>query len=271
MKSKLFSAGLFCVLFCNVSFAQFGKPYYHQRSYSSYGEKGRTWLKRSYISASLPFMNLEMDSHLTLNRSAAQTYNTPGPSVDTSIFLNKNCKGSYGFSGGSFFPLARMNDHQMIALDVSMGGYLYNFDFGPVKYSSVDLVTDKAEFYLFDLPVAFVYKSGGEVGLNPDLPVLFSIGAGFAPTFTLGGYNSAAGALFKTRTFLMAELGYYFGLAAKLRFTYYPGTIVMINDTEGGLTLPNNYGAFTVNAFGTGSFLLTLVVLDNSMHWGDDY
>lgn len=269
MNYKSLLAGLFMLFSTVFAYGQFGRPYYHQRSYSSYGEKGRTWLKRAYISASLPFMTMEMDSKLVLDRSAAQTYNTPGPSVDTAIYLNKKCSGSYGFSVGTFFPLAKFNDHQMLALDVAFGGYTYTFDYGPVKYSSVDIVTDKAFFYLFDWPVGLQYKSGGEVNLDPEKKLLFSIGAGFDPTLTLGGYDAAGGAMFRIRSFVMTEIGVHFGIAMKIRATWYPGSIVMIDDTEGGTTLPNNYGTFTVNGTGSGNFLLSLVVLQNSMHWGD--
>jgi len=269
---SLFTALAF--IFCTgVAYGQFGySPYRHERSYSSYGEKGKTWLKRAYLSASLPFMNLELDSKLNINRTVSAGQPSYGPSVDTSIYLNKKCSGSYGFAAGSFFPIARINDHQMIALDCSFGGYIYEFNYGIVNYSSIDIVTDKADFYLFDLPICLQYKSGGEVKLDPEQKVLFSIGGGFDPTLTLGGYNSAGGALFKIRPFVMTEIGLYFGLAAKIRFTYYPGTIIMVNDTEDGLSGNNNSGSgtFTVLGTGSGNFLVSLVILYHSTHWGDD-
>ena len=216
-------------------------------------------------------MSQELDSKLMIDRSAAQTFNTRGPSVDTSINLNKKCSGSYGFSSGTFFPITKINDHQMIALDASCGGYIYIFDYGPVKYSSVDLVKDKSDFYLFDLPIALMYKSGGEVSLDPEKKLLFSIGAGFDPTLVLGGYNSAGGALFKIRSFLTMEIGAYFGIAMKMKATYYPGTLITINDTESGLSdAPDAYGTFTVNGSAQGSFLLSLVFLYHSRHWKDD-
>jgi len=252
--------------------AQFGPPqHYQSRSYNSYSDQQKLWMQRMYITFGLPVMNLELDSKLVIDRSSAQSYNSAGPSVDTSVYQNKNSSGSYGFSCGTFFPLAKFNDRQMLALDVSVGEYIYNFSMPPVYYSSVDVATGPATFYMTEIPIGLMYKSGGEVTLNPKNKLLFSIGGGLMPSISWGGYNSAGATTFKLRSYLSAEMGYYFGIAVKLRFNYYPGTFVMVNQSNYGLANePNGYGTYNVIASGSGNYMISLVYLYESRHWKDN-
>ncbi len=86
--------------------------------------------------------------------------------------------------------------------------FYYQWEPGKVSYSSIDAVSDNPFSFQVGMPLALLYKSGGEVSLNPENKTLFSIGAGFGPTLLLSGYGAAGSDLFKLRTFAMAEVGF---------------------------------------------------------------
>lgn len=270
MNIRTFLLCLVITVYAIPGYGQYGNHYHYRpaRAYSSYDSKGKKWLKRQFIAVHLPSMNLELDSKYMTGASGS--YGT-GPAIDTAIFLNKKSSSSFGVSSGSFFPIARWNEKDMLAIEWSVAFMWYQFKYGKVYYSPVDYITDNASFLNVSMPIGLVYKNGGEVSLDPKNKVLFSFGGGFEPTFILGGYNSAGGASFKIRPYLMAELGMFFGIAAKIRATYYPGSVVMINDAgEHDMTGGSGNGQFSVYATGTNNFVLSLAILPYSFHWGDD-
>ncbi len=63
-------------------------------------------------------MDMGLDSMFSVNRTPGIGNPVTSPTVDTSVFLNLKSKAGYGFSTGSFFKLATINDKQMVALDV---------------------------------------------------------------------------------------------------------------------------------------------------------
>jgi hypothetical protein len=274
MHTRKFILAALLLLASLSSFGQFSHAtFYHKsKSYYQYGEKGRKAFKRMYMSVSLPFMNYDLTTTLNVDRSVRNAYsNQPGQSIDTTLYLSSKASGSFGFSMGSFFPLARLGQDQALAVDWNTDIYWYSFKFNTVQYSPEISANKHSEYILVDIPIALVFKTGGEVSQDRKKNPLFSFGAGFAPTFIAGGYESAATLTGKMRTFVMAEVGMHFGVAAKLRFTYFPGDLELLNDETGGLTEPNTSGSFSAHGVGSSNFVVSLVFLPYSGKWGDEY
>lgn len=250
--------------------AQFGSHrYQHYKSYSSYNDNGKRTLQKMYAAFHLPMMMLDIDQKYVLNRNIPKTSPYYLPSIDTAIYLNKKSSSSLGVSGGFFYKIAKLNDKQMIALDVSMGINYYQWSFGTVKYSTVDSVSDNAMSLQINLPICLMFKSGGEVSLNPEDKLLFSIGAGFAPTFAGTQYIGTSSAFFKLRPFVMTEVGAHIGIAIKLRATYFPGVIAYIDNTDKDLPNSTENGHLTLTANGSANFVLSLILLPYSNRWGE--
>jgi hypothetical protein len=250
------------------SSAQYGGSRHHYyQSYGSYNDNGKRTLKKMYAAFSLPKMTMDIDAKYVVNRSSP---GSSGPSVDTSIHLSKMSGRSFGLSCGTFYNIARFDDKNMIALDVSFGFNYMEWDFGKVRFSSADMVSDKAFSLQFNLPLALVYKTGGEVKLDPNTPMLFSIGAGIAPTYMGSQYINASSGVFKVRSFVMAEIGAYIGIALKFRVSYYPSTLVYIDAPTNELPASTESGNFSVTGTGTGNFILSLLILPDSRRWGDN-
>ena len=259
------------LVFAANAYCQFGG--YHSYRYKSYNEMSggeKKMSKRTYIGLSFPMMSLELQQKYQIDRSG-----TPGlPSVDTNIHMTRNSltkfglKGAIGIIGGSCFKIASTSEKSMIAVDVACSVEIYNWAIGTVKYSKTDSTIANIFCLQGSLPISLVYKTGPEVNFKSNNRVIFSIGGGIAPAAGATGYGQAAsGGYFKIRPFLVSEIGIWGGIAAKLRFTYYPGTVNLINATGNDLPGYTTNGDLTVTANGSGNFVISLLLLPMTSRW----
>jgi hypothetical protein len=260
------------IVFSLCSYTSFSQRHYYQ-SYNSLDKGQKKLAQRSYFGISLPSMNLNLLQTYQIDRKSIPN---SGPSVDTTILINKRSlsklgfKGAFGIYGGTCFKLAKTGETSMIALDVATSVELYNWRIGTVKYSKIDSAIDNAFCYVGRIPLSVMYKSGGEADLTSKNKVLFSIGAGLAPTFAAAIYNSNDGGFFKITPFLVSELGIWFGTAVKIRFSYFPGTFSLINSTGNDLPGYTTNGNLTVSGTGSGNYMFTFLLLFNAHMWEHD-
>jgi hypothetical protein len=256
-----------------TSIAQFrgGGRYYasHYAHYDEYDPIKRKGLKRQYLAFSYPMSTIQLDY---IYKEHPQN----GQKFDTSIHLSKKSSVAYGFSGGSFAKIAKLgNAKQMLAFDWSIGGAYYTYNLVDYQDAAGDDLSLTALTMLFEAPLGLQYKTGGEASLNPKDKLLFSMGAGVAPTVAITGFafsNDAGGdvgadIVFKLRSYVMAEVGMYFGVAMKVRAMYYVKPFTLYKREEGDLETGQISATLTSNS----NIVVSLIILPFSPKWKDYY
>ncbi len=252
-------------------FTLFAHSAFSQGYYGSH-EVGQSAM-RSYFGIDYPMMTLTMQQNYTIDRSALPN---SGPSVDTTINISKKSpskpgiKNVIGMIGGLSFKLAKTGKNSILALDVAGAIDLYTWNIGTVRYSVYDSAVSSVFCVQGNIPIALMLKVGPEATLDSKDKTMFSIGAGFCPSFADASYDQSDGGYFKLRAFLVTELGINFGMALKLRAVYYPGTVTFLNYTGNDLPGYNTNGNQTVTASGSGNFVLSLVIMLRSNQWKND-
>ncbi len=261
------------LIIAQTTFAQFrsGGRYYasNYMHYDEYDPIKKKALKRQYLAFSYPMSTIQLDYIYKEHPKYGQKF-------DTSINLSKKSSIAYGFSGGSFAKIAKLgNARQMLAFDWSIGGAYYTYNLVDYQDAAGDDLSLTALTMLFEAPLCLQYKTGGEASLNPKDKMLFSLGYGVAPTCAITGFafsNDAGGdvgadIVFKLRSYVMAEMGMYFGVAMKVRAMYYVKPFTLYKREEGDLET----GKVSATLTGNSNIVLSLIILPFSPKWKEYY
>lgn len=259
---------LFSVQISRAQFRAGGRYASQYMHYDEYDPIKKKALKRQYVAFSYPMSTIQLDY-------VYQEHPKFGQKFDTSINLSKKSSVAYGVSVGSFAKIAKIDKKQMIAFDWSFGGAYYTYNLVDYQDAGGDELSLTALTILFEAPLGLQYKSGGEASLNPKDKFLFSMGAGFAPTFAITGFafsNDAGGdvgadAVFKLRSYVMAEMGMYFGVAMKIRAMYYVSPFTLYHREEGDI----EEGRINATLTGNNNIVVSLLILPFSMKWKEYY
>ncbi len=268
-----------CICFYFISNTSYGQFHYaHYRPYSSYSKKGKIGLQRYYIGYGLSSMKVDILQHfytLPPNPYDPGTRNDPNPPpmYDTTIHLTRKSTQSWSCTGGSFYPLVKSGKNGMFALDVNCTVSLFNYEVGDIKYTPTTYITEHSFSEQASIPFALAFKSGGDVNRNKKDKFMFTFGIGIAPTMSISKVVSPD-LQFTARKFLMVEMGYFAGIAWKVRCTYYTGTMTIINTTDqsfeyisSGTIQGNDEMKSTVT--GKSCFNISLMCMPFSWHWGE--
>jgi hypothetical protein len=221
--------------------------------------------QKFYWAGHYAMMTLNVDQRFIADRGAPGSL---GPSVDTSFMMTKQSSGSWGLSSGIFFKLGQTGKTSILAMEIGFGMNLYKWDLGTIKYSSYDAIKDETFSLHINLPISVQLKTGGEAMLDPKHKFLFSMGAGFDPC-VVGTKVVIDEVNLKIRSFLMTEIGVHAGIAFKLRAYYYPSDLALINKTVEEVPNSLSPGKFSMQAYGSNNFVLALLFMPYSNHWGD--
>gem|GEM_PF-6103738 len=251
---------------------------YSDLSYGQYkwgGATGRMlrnkkYMERASFGFSWPMMKLNMLQSYKIDRSTTKPY--AGPSVNKNILVNKINKMNIGLNGAcgimavSSFKLAKISDRSIIALNLASGLDVYNWKVGTVTFSSVDSIKGDVFCMQGKFPFSIMIQSGGEALLNDD-PLIFSAGAGVAPTYSISTTPDIASGFFQLRPFLTTEIGFHKGIGLKLRVDYYPGTLNLLQTTGSDLPGHETNGNYSIIASGSGNLVLSLHILLGTRFW----
>lgn len=150
--------------------------------------------------------------------------------IQTSARLKNNITGYLGVS----IPLSRITPKTMVSFDIEanviMGEISYD-TFEVNKVYTTDYYSESMPFMMVSGPISVNYKYGGDATLNKEDKFMASIGAGIAPAYItvdpLSGGSQEA--LVKAVPFAKAELGFFLGVAWKLRASYFMGQYDLID------------------------------------------
>lgn len=169
--------------------------------------------------------------------SISQVDRVGGRAIDTNIQttarLSKVLTGYIGVS----VPVAHFGEKSMISIDIEANALM-----GELTYDTVyvpKILADKRDtfysenmpFMMLSGPISVNFKWGGDASLSKDHKAMFAAGAGIAASYISvdplsGGQQDP---LIKAVPFVKAEVGFFLGIAWKLRGTAYLGQYDMIN------------------------------------------
>ena len=242
---------------------------FYARNYNGFSEKHKTRLKRYYLGYGVPFMNFNVNAHYV---STGDSYSTPPvPGVDITRKISVGNIKSFSATAGSFYPLIAVSNNNSIGFDIAVHAEAFQYTTGLQSFGSAFSVQDDCITEIFSLPVALVYKTGGEASLSKKDNVLFSMGCGIAPAFTASKVFDAQGR-FMSRQFAMMEFGILTGIAWKIRVTYY-SSVNLMNMVGGDPTNSASYvalgtvGTMDVTNKATSCVDLSLLILPFSWNW----
>lgn len=192
------------------------------------------------------------------------------PILDTSIEHPFTLKKSFAGHIGTFFPIILLSDNTMLTFCTE----LY-FSYGKMSFDTLLLpgeakFIDEYQFYKFGIPLSIEYKTGADVPLSKNGKQMFGFGTGIMLTHNsfIGGQAQFPIALVP---FLKAEVGFYLGVAMKLRGTVFFGSADIVNDEQAGIATVEGSGGIndilaTKNSSGYG-YTLSVVVMPFSRKW----
>jgi len=243
---------------------------YYSRNYNGFSEKHKTRLKRYYFGYGIQSMSFDVTAHYVSSGDASST-----PAVDATDVTKKfsvNSSKSFSATAGTFCPLMATSRNSGVGLDIAVNGEAYQYSTAPISYGNSFTVQEDGITEIISVPIALVYKSGGEMSLSKRDNVLFSFGVGIAPGFSISKMYDVDAA-FVTRRFVMVEFGVLTGIAWKIRATYYSGNLNLMSLTGGDPTNASSYnalgpvGTMDVTTKGSSSLNVSLLILPFSWNW----
>lgn len=253
------------------SYAQ-GVFFQHYPSYADAKARGfqKMW-QRNTVGYSLRFASAKFSMRYKDGTSGAPSLYRH---IDTSTekTVHTELSGSWGCYSEQFAPIAMLDDQGILAF--SYGGYV---DFFKFKIGEVGLIqggkpaTDDAQGMAGGFLLGLDYRVGGDAFLDKSRRGMFNIGAGISPSFLLTRYNPAyftdERMRLKMIPYIKAEVGFFLGIAFKLRGDMLFGKAVYVDSIDEG---EDDRTEISMKGDMYG-FRLSLAIMPYSWDWGSDY
>ncbi len=168
--------------------------------------------------------------------SASYADRVSGMEVDTNIQTVARLKKSISGYIGVSVPVALIGEKSMISLDIEA-----NLLMGELSYDSLAIkkviadgidtfYQENMPFMMLSGPVSVNYKWGGDASLSKDHKAMLAVGAGVAASYiTVDPLSGKQDAIIKAIPFVKAEIGFFLGVAWKIRGTAYLGQYDLID------------------------------------------
>jgi hypothetical protein len=187
---------------------------------------------------------------------------------DTSFTQRVNSQTGFGYLLGYYWPVMKTGEKSRLAIDLT---YMYNaylWEGNSFSYSSNSRTGTSSvgsATIEMGLPIGVDYKYGCDATFNKKDRFCASFGAGAYPSMDLTIYREIGGFKFHLRPYVKAEIGFFAGIAFKVRGTYVMGNM---NYFEYGYDQPGDYENTTFQSKGTG--MISLVVMPMSWKFNKD-
>jgi hypothetical protein len=261
------------LLLCSFSsYAQMGGPHFvhHYRDYGSLSDAGKRLWQRTTSGFYLRFSSLKFSAHYKDGTSGVPSLKRH---VDTTVeqTIQSDPDGTFGFFSETFVPIVRMEDESMIAFD--FGGFCEFFKFKVANIALAPGETPRSNDlvgFSGGLNLGLDYRIGADALLDKQTRTMFNIGAGISPGFFAAEYGAMPGegaGGFSLQPYVKAEVGFFLGLAFKLRGDLLLGKaryIDAISEGEDDLLEVKATGAIRGARLGLG-------IMFYSWDWDGDY
>lgn len=183
---------------------------------------------------------------------------------------------SMHFEDNYFVPISGMGEKSILAF--SFGAFVSMMQVEAEQVTLEDGTTYKLDFplTLMGIPISLDYKVGGEATLNKRDNTMLTLGLGVAPGF-YENYNENYILPFRAVAFAKAEVGFFLGLAFKLKANAFLSKgryFDMVEPYYSPEDVENPQAQskpLEVKSYGNFGYSLTLMVLPYSFDWSKEY
>lgn len=259
MQLKLFTVFfLATLLYCITANAQYKQHQVFRDYYTARAIGGERVYQRIQLGIGKHFITGNIDFHYKGPDSA-------GVMVDTNIKRTIRSRHSFVVQGGTFFPIALLSDNSILAFNIEFLGSYTDIGFDSVVFFPKAVYKKTQGIVMLGVPVSLDLKFGGDVALSKVKKHMFTIGGGLY----LGGTNSFTVVEKQLPVafipFAKAEIGYFAGIAFKLRAIAYFGKAGFIDRPTGNI-FSSNDALYTKTTGGYG-YDLSLIIMPFSYGW----
>ncbi len=230
----------------------------HKRIYLGYGQQ---WMNNPYTFRYRDTMYTSEQNFI--DRIGGQEIDT---TIQTSARLTKALNGYLGVS----VPISMVSAKSMVCLDIEanvlMGELTYDTVTVPLGYKLMP-IAEPMPFMMVSGPISVNFKYGGDATLSKDNRTMLSAGAGIAASYITVDDGLGAEAVIAGVPFVKAEIGFFAGLAFKLRGTAYMGRFEMLNSEAEQVSRAT--GIISGKYEGNFGYNLSLIVMPLSFTWDD--
>jgi len=186
-------------------------------------------------------------------------------------------KSIFGGSVGINIPLSPLSDNSALCLTQDIVFYIFegqNVNLQPSQNINIKML----EAYFAGIPISIDYKVGADAAMDRQYKFMYGFGAGvnFNTTILVTDKDAAIFAnsrdmSFNASPFIKAEIGYFLGIAFKLRatFTYFNKTCSYKEHEDNGV--PNTVQQLKLNYSGqfysSPEFAITFIIMPGSHVW----
>lgn len=255
---KNFLLSLLCVLSCiTTTVAQSKYRSSLQDYYLANSIKGGRFWQRLSVAGGLHFISGTADLHFMGFADSAYT--------DTTLTATVKAKQSYAFYIGSYFPVVLMSDKSMLVAEIEFMASVSKLSYDSIALAKNTNISAPTDVHKIGIPISLEYRSGADVLLNKQAKTMFALGAGFNFCIINSDDYDKVTPL-RALPFIKAELGFFAGMAIKVRGVYYFGNSDY-NYTV-NYNVAHSIGDQLVSKFrGSNGFNISLVLMPFSVNW----
>lgn len=246
---------VFAVCISSAAFAQYKQHLQFNDYYTKLAVGNERVYQRIAIGGGLTFMSgnytFGYEGHDTLGRKITDT-----------VTRKYRSRDNYVFYVGTFFPITLITDNSMLALNTEAMFSMARLDYDSVEFAPKVVYKKNERIVTGGLQLSLDFKWGGDVPLERN-STMFTLGGGLS-FMRFDAMPDPKGLPFRTIPFVKADVGFYAGLAFKIRGMVYFGQEEFRDKTY---TDAINSDRLHVNVSGNYGFNLALLILPFSTGW----
>lgn len=183
-------------------------------------------------------------------------------SLDQPIKLKNNVVGYIG----SFFPITTIGDNSMFVVNTELMASYATLTYDSVLFLGSRYHTQEIDAYKIGMMLSIEYRMGGDVPLNKSEGAMFTLGAGVNPC-VVSSTDFAKIPPAKFIPFIKGELGFFAGMAVKVRGIIYFGNSVYADETSQGISNTGVGDELKTYMSGINGFDIALILMPFSVSW----
>lgn len=169
---------------------------------------------------------------------------------------------------GSYFPVTIVSDNSMLVVNTELMVSMASLTYDSLIFLGTNNYAEGEDSYKLGALLSLEYRLGGDVTLNKKDGAMFTMGVGVNPCIVNSDdYNVILP--YKFIPFLKAELGFFAGIACKIRGIMYFGNSVYADKETFGISNTGVGDNLKTYISGTNGFDLALVLMPFSYKWND--
>lgn len=170
---------------------------------------------------------------------------------------------------GSFIPIALVSDNSMIVFNTELAFTSATFEYDSLLFQGTKRYMKPFHSYRVGALLSVEYRVGGDIPLNKNEGVMLTIGGGLNPCIVnTSDFDKILP--YKVMPFIKGELGFFAGMAFKIRGIYYFGNSLYADESAVGISDNGVGDMLHTNITGGNGFDIALVLIPFSVNWNSD-